>query len=177
MSRVSLAAERPAVVLVARPIAVESAADRLWLRESSEEQIPAGALPVTTLDRDDLYVSPSARQTLETRDQFNVIHPAGGWKVDLVIRKERAFSRQELARRTHARLLDVDTYAATAEDTILSKLEWAAAGGSDRQINDAAAVLDVSRSTVDERYLDRWAEELGITDLLARARALTERGR
>ena len=129
------------------------------------------------LDRDDLYVSPSARQTLETRDQFNVIHPAGGWKVDLVIRKERAFSRQELARRTHARLLDVDTYAATAEDTILSKLEWAAAGGSDRQINDAAAVLDVSRSTVDERYLDRWAEELGITDLLARARALTERGR
>jgi putative ABC transport system permease protein len=46
VSRVSLAAERPALALVARPIGVESAADRLWLRESSEEQIPAGALPV-----------------------------------------------------------------------------------------------------------------------------------
>jgi putative ABC transport system permease protein len=46
LSRVSLAAERPAAVLVARPIDVSSAAQRLWLRESSEAPLPAGAVPV-----------------------------------------------------------------------------------------------------------------------------------
>ena len=54
-----------------------------------------------------------------------MIDAAAGWKVDLIVRKDRAFSRTELSRRVPVRLLDVDTYAATAEDTILSKLEWA----------------------------------------------------
>jgi putative ABC transport system permease protein len=45
-SRVSLAAQRPAVALVARSMQIESAADRLWLRASTDAQIPAGALPV-----------------------------------------------------------------------------------------------------------------------------------
>jgi hypothetical protein len=122
------------------------------------------------LGADDLYVSPSARDALMARDQFNVIDAAAGWKVDLIVRKDRAFSRTELARRLPVRLLDVDTYAATAEDTILSKLEWAAAGGSDRQLADAAAVLSVAGDRLDEAYLDRWAAELGVTAQLARAR-------
>jgi hypothetical protein len=68
------------------------------------------------------------------------------------------------------RLLDVDTYAATAEDTILSKLEWAAASGSDRQLADAAAVIAVGGSRLDDAYLDHWAAELNITAHLAQAR-------
>jgi hypothetical protein len=68
-------------------------------------------------------------------------------------------------------LLGVDVYVATAEDTVLAKLEWAAMGGSDRQVADAATVLAVRGSDIDDDYLDRWAAELGVTDLLERARA------
>jgi hypothetical protein len=130
---------------------------------------------VASLGDDDLYVSPSARGALTARDQFNVIDPSSGWKVDLVIRKDRPFSREELSRRVPARILEVETFIASAEDTILSKLEWSvAAGGSDRQISDAARVLAVGGDRLDVDYLDNWAAELGVSDQLARARALAD---
>jgi hypothetical protein len=94
-----------------------------------------------------------------------------GWKVDLVIRKDRPFSRSEFRRRVPARLLGVDVFVATAEDTVLAKLEWAAQGASDRQVANATAVLAVGGERLDGAYLDRWAAELGVVDLLARARA------
>ena len=92
------------------------------------------------------------------------------WKVDLIIRKDRPFSRSEFERRLPARALDVDLYLATAEDTVLAKLEWAAMGGSDRQVADAATVLAVGAGQLDEHYLDHWAAELEVSALLARAR-------
>lgn len=42
--------------------------------------------------------------------------------------------------------------------------------GSDRQLNDAAAVLDVNGKAIDDDYLDRWAGILGVDRLLERAR-------
>ena len=130
---------------------------------------------LASLEGDDLYVSPSARDALTVRDRFNVIDPSSGWKVDLVIRKERPFSREELSRRVPARILDVETFTASAEDTVLSKLEWSvAAGGSDRQLSDAARVLAVGGDRLDRDYLDHWAAELGVSDQLARARELAD---
>lgn len=61
-------------------------------------------------------------------------------------------------------------WTATAEDTVLAKLEWAAMSGSDRQLADAATVLAVRGAAIDQAYLDRWAAELGVADLLDRAR-------
>ena len=125
---------------------------------------------VTSLDPARIYVSPTAQEALATRDQFNLIDSASGWKVDLMIRKDRPFDRSEFARRIQARILDVDVYVASAEDTVLAKLEWAAMGGSERQVADAAGVLAVQGDRIDHEYLDRWAPELGVTDLLERAR-------
>jgi hypothetical protein len=103
------------------------------------------------LDPDHVYVSSSVHAALASRDQFNLIDIPSGWKVDLVIRKDRPFSRTEFARRKRARVFDVDLYLATAEDTVLAKLEWAAMGGSDRQVADAARVLDVGGDALDRR--------------------------
>jgi hypothetical protein len=119
----------------------------------------------------EIYVSPSAQAALASRDQFNLIDATTGWKVDLIIRKDRPFSRTEFGRRTRARALDVEVYLASAEDTVLAKLEWAAMSGSDRQVADASTVLAVGGDELDRNYLDRWAAELGVTELLARAQA------
>jgi hypothetical protein len=126
---------------------------------------------VAAFDPDRIYVDPNAAAALAARDQFNIIDAGSGWKVDLIIRKDRPFSLSEFDRRTRTRLLDVDVFVATPEDTVLAKLEWASMGGSDRQLADAAAVLAVGGDDVDDDYLDRWAPELGVVDLLARARA------
>lgn len=124
---------------------------------------------VGALDPTRIYVEPSTQRALAERDQFNLIDLTTTWKVDLIIRKDRPFSRSEFDRRVRTTILGVDVYQATAEDTVLAKLEWAM-GGSDRQVADAAGVLAVGGDTLDDDYLDRWAAELGVVDLLARAR-------
>jgi hypothetical protein len=91
--------------------------------------VDALELFVVAFDEDRFYVnSDAARLALADRDQFNLIDVTTGWKVDLIVRKDRPFSRSEFARRTRITILDVDVWVATAEDTVLAKLEWAAMG-------------------------------------------------
>lgn len=121
----------------------------------------------------DFYVDENAAlEAFHRRTSFNVIDIESGWKVDLLVRKEREFSRVELERRVPVRLLGVDTYVATAEDTIIAKLEWATAGESERQLRDVAGILGVSGDTLDREYLKRWIAELGLEEVWARAQAM-----
>ena len=101
-----------------------------------------------------------ARDAHARRTMFNVIEIASAWKLDLMIRKDRAFSISELERREAATILGVEVNIATAEDVIVSKLEWAKASNSDRQLEDVAGILRVRGDALDRGYLDRWIEEL-----------------
>jgi hypothetical protein len=52
------------------------------------------------VSRDRYYISPeSAREALARRSMFNVIDFDEGWKADLIVRKDRPFSIEELRRR------------------------------------------------------------------------------
>ena len=107
-----------------------------------------------------------ARRALESRRQFNVIEASSGLKIDLIIRKERPFSTKELGRRRRVDLgLGLEVAVATAEDTILSKLEWASkAGGSERQLSDVIGIIETNPGKLDTDYIERWATELGVSD-------------
>ena len=107
---------------------------------------------VDRLDTDRFYVG-DAFGALERRDQFNVIDVTTGWKVDLIIRKDRPFSQTEFGRRRPAVILGVRTAVASVEDTILAKLEWAKADDSDRQRRDVTAMISDAalRSADDDR--------------------------
>lgn len=54
------------------------------------------------------------------------------------------------------------------EDTVLRKLEWYRMGGetSDRQWGDLRGLIATQRERLDGPYLFKWAEVLGVTDLL-----------
>jgi hypothetical protein len=109
----------------------------------------------------------TAREALRTRRQFNVIETGTAFKLDLIIRKERPFSREEFQRRQRADLGEATQVAvASAEDTIISKLEWARkGGGSERQIADVRGIMDVKGTELDRRYIERWAKDLGVLEL------------
>jgi hypothetical protein len=128
---------------------------------------PAAEQLVRRLAAAGFYVDETqARDALRRRRQFNIIETRSACKIDLIVRKERPFSREELQRREMAELSPgVPVALASAEDTILSKLEWARkAGGSEKQIADAVGVLEVNPK-LDRTYIERWARELGILDL------------
>lgn len=118
---------------------------------------------VESLPAADFYVDlEAARTALAERSQFNVIEIASGWKVDLMIRKDRSFSVEELARRQPADVLGSPTFVASAEDVVIAKLEWAKAGESERQLRDVAAILAVSGDGLDYPYIERWISALGL---------------
>lgn len=118
----------------------------------------AGLLPET-----EYYVDLNAALDAHTRQtQFNLIDLATGWKVDLIIRKSRPFSREEFDRRSAADLHGLRIFIATAEDVVISKLEWAKLGGSQRQIEDAAGILRIRAGELDRGYIKNWVRELGL---------------
>jgi hypothetical protein len=118
---------------------------------------------------DDIYLDADvAREEFKRRGQFNAIDTATFWKADLIFRKARPFSRSELDRRVPVKVLGIDVFVATAEDTILAKLEWAKLGESERQLRDVRGILEVNGESLDRAYVERWLDELGVRDLWER---------
>lgn len=123
------------------------------------------------LDRERFYVDDQAAQrAVRDHDQFNLVDTRTGWKIDLIVRKDRAFSTAEFDRRVAVTVIGVPVFVATPEDTVLAKLEWARMGGSERQVRDVVEILRIQGLSLDHAYIDRWAIELDLADVLAHAR-------
>jgi hypothetical protein len=113
------------------------------------------------------YVSGDAARAAYSRNSlFNVIDTQTGWKVDLIIRKDRPFSLEEFERKRVMSFRGESVYVVTPEDSILTKLEWSKKGGSERQLQDAESVAIVQWEVLDQKYLEHWAAELGISESL-----------
>jgi hypothetical protein len=109
------------------------------------------------------------------RASFNILHLPTSFKIDIFVQKNRPFDREFLARRIKTNLFgesEGEFGVITAEDTILLKLEWYRIGGeiSDRQWNDILGVMKTQGDRLDNTYLDHWATEIGVKDLLDRIR-------
>jgi hypothetical protein len=111
------------------------------------------------------YVSPSAvLEAIERRSQFNVIHRASGNRIDFMIATGGGPSDDQLKRRQLIEFAPtVSGYVATPEDVILGKLVYYREGGSEKHLRDIKGILKVSGSSLDREYLERRADELGVT--------------
>jgi len=132
--------------------------------------------PLVALLADAYYVSePLVRTAVRDRRSFNLIHLTSMFKVDVFVSKGRPVDREAQARarlevigqEPGARRYPVES----AEDTVLSKLEWFRAGGevSERQWLDVVGILRTQAHGLDEAYLERWAATIGVGDLFERA--------
>jgi len=113
------------------------------------------------------------RDAVRQQRSFNVIHLETAFKVDIFVRKQRAFDESQLARRIKyvvATDPERTAFVASAEDTILAKLEWYRLGGetSERQWRDVLGIIKTQGERLDAAYLRYWAAQLGVADLLER---------
>ena len=126
----------------------------------------------------DFYASrDAAREAFRHRRQFNVIDVKNAWKADLIFQRERPYSVEAFQRRQVRDVLGARVFVISAEDVILSKLEWAKETESERQLRDVLGVAIAQWGRLDEGYLRRWARELGVEALLDRVWAEAARVR
>jgi hypothetical protein len=95
-------------------------------------------------------------------------------KIDLFALGASRYDELEFQRRqkVRVRLTGETLYVKAPEDTVLRKLMWYRAGGEEsaKQWRDIVEVLRISGDKLDHEYLQRWAKELRVEDLLDKAR-------
>ena len=84
--------------------------------------------------------------------------------------KHSRYRQKEFERR---RCLDIEgakIFLVTAEDLLLSKLHWAKDSRSELQLRDARNLI-ASVPDLDWEYIDTWATDLSVSDLLSEVRS------
>ena len=124
---------------------------------------------VTILQEKKYYADEeTALEALAHETLFNVFDASSGYKADLIIRKDRPYSLEEFKRRKSVDVLGVPLYLVTPEDAILSKLEWAKKGQSERQFTDALGVAIVQAERLDWEYMQSWTKILDLDEYYQR---------
>ena len=123
----------------------------------------------------DFYIDLAVtKEAVAGRGSFNAIHFASGFKVDFFVVGTHEFDVVELERSELKQIIEDPprfAYFKSAEDTVLRKLLWYRDGGevSDRQWRDVLGILMAQGDSLDQTYLQRWADNLSLSDLLHRA--------
>jgi len=130
-------------------------------------------LLASALGRDWYLDVDMARAALEHNRAFNVIHMLSSHRFDF-FPAYTEFHASQLKRAARQALRfpggEVLCFVASAEDSILAKLQWYRDGGevSERQWSDITGVLLITRA-LDAGYLAKWAHRLGVAEILDRA--------
>ncbi|WP_055074336.1 hypothetical protein [Pseudanabaena sp. 'Roaring Creek'] len=121
------------------------------------------------------YVSEDAvKDAVRFKRSFNLIDNESLGKVDVFVLKERPFPQIEFQRRQSYLVRqnpDRMLVLPTPEDIILQKLVWyrMTKNESQRQWRDVLGVLKLQGDRLDFDYLQTWADELSLSDLLETA--------
>ena len=120
------------------------------------------------------YISEAAiRDAVRRKSCFNLIHLPTSFKIDIFVSRGRPFDTNAMSRACSHVLGDersVDVPIATAEDSIVSKLEWyrLSSETSERQWDDVSRMLKILGDAADIAYLENAAKSVGVADLLRR---------
>jgi hypothetical protein len=96
---------------------------------------------------------------------FNMIHLNNVVKVDCIVRKETEYRRLEFCRRRQVEIGGRALSVVSAEDLLISKLDWARDSKSESQFGDIRNLI-TSVTDLDWNYVREWASRLGLGDLL-----------
>lgn len=109
------------------------------------------------------------KSAITDKSTFNLIDSYTGLKIDFWILKDDIYHKTCFNRRVKQNILGITTYIATAEDVILTKLNWCKlCGESERQFKDAMGVYEIQKENLDMDYIYKWVEYLAIKDLFER---------
>jgi hypothetical protein len=150
------------------------------VRTTQDSDIVASLSPdkihafVTELD-DEFYIDDQMIvESIKHKSSFNIIHRDTMFKVDIFVPRATPFNKSRFSRAQHhifSNEPEIRANVSSAEDMVLVKLVWYRFGGelSERQWRDVLGMIKMQGETLDLDYLQIWAQELEVSDLLQRA--------
>lgn len=131
--------------------------------EYDETQIPA----IISAFEDEFFIQEiSVQSGLRPPHQFNALDNRSALKVDFFRVAGDEYEFERFRRRKRVSLFNQPAWIAAAEDVLLHKLRWHKMSPTDRQLTDARGILIVSGDTLDQAYMEHWAKQIGVIDLL-----------
>ncbi len=82
------------------------------------------------------------------------------------------FQKEAFAHRRKINFSGFEIWIISRDDLILAKLNWAKDTRSEMQMRDVASII---RNGYDENYVQTWAKNLGVEELLKECRSLLEK--
>jgi len=132
--------------------------------------------PLVEALQDECYIDADMiRDAIDTQSSFNILHLPTMHKADVFVKPSNAWAAEQMARRLPQKIAVNDREEviqfACPEHMILQKLHWFRLGGgvSKYQLPDVVGMLKVQAGYLDYEYLEHWAQELNLTDLLRQA--------
>ncbi len=105
-------------------------------------------------------------EAIRHQKQFNIIHPASGLKVDIIIREDTPFNDSRFNR--IRRIKPGEGYEAdfaSPEDIIIMKMRYFKEGGSEKHLRDIAGIMKISGPEIDNAYIGDWAKRLDLLEI------------
>lgn len=120
---------------------------------------------------DDVYYfdEDAAHAAITQEGMFNLLHQESMIKIDCIVRKHHAYRQKEFSRRRRVAFNHTVIWMVSAEDLLLSKLDWLKDTRSEIQLKDVSNLI-ASAPDLDWDYLQHWAERLGVSRLLEEVR-------
>ncbi len=119
---------------------------------------------------EDYYFDEQAAQAAIAHESlFNLLHHASLVKIDCIVRKSHPYRQAEFTRRRRVDFGGFPVWIVSAEDLLLSKLDWLKDSRSEMQFRDVRNLVDMAPQ-LDWAYLRHWADQLGILSLLEEVR-------
>jgi hypothetical protein len=124
----------------------------------------------TALENAEFYV-PGVEDAIAGRMKtLQVTHMETISRADLVIAALDEYEQTKFDRRRLCAFPDgTDLYVASPEDLILNKLRWGQRSQSQKQWRDVLGVLKTQQEALDFVYLEQWAIQLELLDLIHQA--------
>jgi hypothetical protein len=129
---------------------------------------------VERLEAEGFYCPPGAVSDIQAgRGRvLSVTHMQLVLNADIVLTADTEFDRSKMERRNLEAIgLDESEqfWLASPEDVILAKLLWGRQSQSEKQWRDVLGVLKVQGDSLDFDYLNHWAAQLDLTELMQQA--------
>jgi len=131
--------------------------------------IPLSHIPalLAAFPKEEYYIDEEMiRDAIHRTGQFNIIHPASGLKVDVIIKQDIPFDQSRFERGRKIFPGPYPAYFASPEDVIIKKMEYYKLGGSEKHLRDITGIFKISWESLDREYISQWATQLDLDEIL-----------